>query len=243
MWSIIQYLVRVKKKADILLWDSCKPCLVPHLTVLAQISKPIRQYKHHNRLLVRPSWKTDSFVLVVNANCCVVAGFVVVFAWEWLVCLESASTDMRTSKSAITGSVLPALLILWLDVCIGLLHCLNWEGSCWTWACHAIYFFNNNLGMQFAEADCFGLMRPDWWVCLKKYMLAGRPGQLLVMVTWRGMALMEEQWEKNHGCGLKRGVRSTLVCIYPHNLTRVIQGACMDQLWSSFLNHTELVCR
>lgn len=27
-------------------------------------------------------------------------------------------------------------------------------------------------------------------------MLAGRPGQLLVMVTWRVMAPMEVQWEK-----------------------------------------------
>jgi hypothetical protein len=51
---------------------------------------------------------------------------------DW--CLKSASTYIVGGKSAITGSGLPALEILWLDVCVALLHCLNWEGSRSIWA-------------------------------------------------------------------------------------------------------------
>lgn len=124
-----------------------KPSLldVPHLTALAQIPKPIQRYKHCSRLLI-PVAKTDSSMLVVNANCCVVAGlWLSLCENDW--CLESASTDIG-GKSAITGSGLPALVILWLEVCIALLHCLNREGSCWIWAWNT--FFLNDVVMQFA---------------------------------------------------------------------------------------------
>lgn len=47
--------------------------------------------------------------------------------------------------------------------------------------------------------------------------------------------------KKNHGCGFKKGVRNTLVCVYPHNLTRLMIQVAWINFGPRSSNHTELV--